>query len=121
MSCISYENDRPASFPRISPALANLLAATRRMSDTLAAFDDPPLLRADVGGLAERWVGDTTVTWSQLCRSTSMAEGDIYRLLSRTLEYLSQVHQLHATHPDLASVAAEALSRIRRGVLEELP
>ena len=46
---------------------------------------------------------------------------DIYWARSRTLEYLSQVHQLHATHPDLASVAAEALSRIRRGVLEELP
>ena len=44
-----------------------------------------------------------------------MAEGDIYRLLSRTLEYLSQVHQLRATHPDLGSIAAEALSRIRRG------
>src|SRR5207253_222948 len=79
-----------------------------------APYDDPPLLRADVGGLAERWVGDTTVTWAQLCRSTSMAEGDIYRLLSRTLEYLSQVHSLQATHPDLATVAAEALSRIRR-------
>jgi len=50
-----------------------------------------------------------------------VAEGDIYRLLSRTLEYLSQVHSLQATHPDLATVAAEALSRIRRGVLEELP
>lgn len=121
MACTSYENDRPGSFPRISPTLAGLIAATRRMADSLAPHDDPPLLRADVGGLAERWVGDTAVTWAQLCRSTSMAEGDIYRLLSRTLEYLSQVHQLQATHPDLASVAAEALSRIRRGVLEELP
>lgn len=121
MSCISYENDRPGSFPRISPALAGLIAAARRMADSLAPYDDPPLLRADVGGLSERWVGDTAVTWAQLCRSTSMAEGDIYRLLSRTLEYLSQVHQLQATHPDLASIAAEALSRIRRGVLEELP
>ncbi len=121
MACISYENDRPGSFPRISAALAGLVATTRRMADSLAPHDDPPLLRADVGGLAERWVGETTVTWVQLCRSTSMAEGDIYRLLSRTLEYLSQVHQLQATHPDLASIAAEALSRIRRGVLEELP
>jgi superfamily II RNA helicase len=66
-------------------------------------------------------VGDPTVAWTKLCRSTSMAEGDIYRLLSRTLEYLSQVHTLRDTHPELASVAAEALSRIRRGVLEELP
>jgi hypothetical protein len=121
MACISYENDRPGSFPRISPALAGLVAVARRMAEALAAHDDPPLLRADVGGLAERWIGDTTVTWAQLCRSTSMAEGDIYRLLSRTLEYLSQVHMLRDTHPELASIAAEALKRIRRGVLEELP
>jgi superfamily II RNA helicase len=121
MACIAYENDRPDSFPRITAALANLVATTRRMADALAPYDDPPLLRADVSGLAERWVSDTTVTWAHLCRSTSMAEGDIYRLLSRTLEYLSQVHSLQATHPDLATVAAEALSRIRRGVLEELP
>jgi len=94
MACIAYDNDRPASFPRITAALANLVATARRMAEALAPFDDPPLLRADVGGLAERWVGDTTVTWAQLCRSTSMAEGDIYRLLSRTLEYLSQVHSL---------------------------
>jgi len=121
MACMAYENDRPDSFPRITGALASLVATARRMAEALAPYDDPPLLRADVGGLAERWVGDTTVTWAQLCRTTSMAEGDIYRLLSRTLEYLSQVHSLQATHPDLATVAAEALSRIRRGVLEELP
>ena len=121
LACISYENDRPGSFPRISPALAGLVASARRMAEALATYDDPPLLRADVGSLAERWVGDPTLAWAQLCRSTSMAEGDIYRLLSRTLEYLSQIHSLHATHPELASVAAEALSRIRRGALEELP
>lgn len=121
MACISYDNDRPGSFPRIGPAMAALITTTRRMATALAPHDDPPLLRADVGGLAERWVGETSVTWAQLCRATSMAEGDIYRLLSRTLEYLSQVHQLRATHPGLASVAAEALHRIRRGVLEELP
>jgi superfamily II RNA helicase len=121
MASISYDNDRPGSFPRIGPELAALGAASRRMAEALAAYDDPPLLRADVGGLAERWVGDPTVAWTKLCGSTSMAEGDIYRLLSRTLEYLSQVHTLRDTHPELASVAAEALSRIRRGVLEELP
>jgi superfamily II RNA helicase len=121
MACIAYENDRPASFPRISPTLASLVAVTRRMAEMLAAYDDPPLLRADVGGLAERWVGDPAITWAQLCRATTTAEGDIYRLLSRTLEYLSQLHQLHQTHANLGRVAAEAMDRIRRGVLEELP
>jgi len=121
MACIAYENDRPASFPRISPALAGLVAVARRMAEALGGYDDAPLLRADVGGLAERWVGDPAITWAQLCRSTSTAEGDIYRLLSRTLEYLSQVHSLRESHPELSRVAAEAMDRLRRGVLEELP
>jgi ATP-dependent RNA helicase HelY len=121
MACIAYENDRPASFPRISPGLAALVAVVRRMSEALAPYDDSPLLRADVAGLAERWVGDTTVSWAQLCRSTSTAEGDVYRLLSRTLEYLSQIHALRDTHRELSGIAAEAMDRIRRGVLEELP
>ena len=121
MACIAYENDRPGSFPRISAALAGMVSVARRMAEVLASYEDPPLLRADVGGLAERWVGDPTVTWPQLCRTTSMAEGDIYRLLSRTLEYLSQIHSLLATHPELSAVALQAMDRIRRGVLEELP
>jgi superfamily II RNA helicase len=50
-----------------------------------------------------------------------MAEGDIYRLLARTLEFLSQLHTLKATHPSLADSAAKAIALIRRGVLEELP
>jgi superfamily II RNA helicase len=91
------------------------------MAEGLASYDDAPLLRADVGGLAERWVGDATITWPQLCRATSTAEGDVYRLLSRTLEYLSQIQSLRDSHPELSRVAAEAMDRIRRGVLEELP
>ena len=43
------------------------------------------------------------------------------RLLSRTLEYLSQVYSLRESHPELSRVAAEAMDRLRRGVLEELP
>jgi len=121
MASISYDNDRPSSFPRITAALAALVTVARRMADALAVHDDPPLLRADVGGLAERWVGDPTITWPQLCRGTSAAEGDVYRILSRTLEYLSQIHSLHATHAELGAVAAQAMDRIRRGVLEELP
>jgi superfamily II RNA helicase len=50
-----------------------------------------------------------------------MAEGDIYRLLARTLEFLSQVHQLKNTHPGLAETASRAIAALRRGVLEELP
>ena len=79
------------------------------------------ITRADVAALTERWAGDPTLTWIGLCRATTMAEGDIYRLLSRTLEYLSQIQTLKATHPGLAETAARAITVMRRGVLEELP
>jgi len=71
--------------------------------------------------LTERWVGDPNLTWLGLCRLTTMAEGDIYRLLARTLEYLSQLVTLTATHPGLADTADKAIHSLRRGVLEELP
>ena len=121
MASIAHDDDRPGAFPRISPALASVLSQVRQLAEALAAHEDPPLLRADVAAIAERWVGDPSLTWIGLCRSTSMAEGDIYRLLARTLEYLSQLQTLKETHPGLAETAGAAMKALRRGVLEELP
>jgi ATP-dependent RNA helicase HelY len=121
LASIAHDDDRPGAFPRISPGLVSLLGQVRQLAQSLAPYEDSPLLRADIAALVERWIGDPTVTWIALCKVTTMAEGDIYRLLARTLEYLSQVHQLHATHPGLADTAAKAMKALRRGVLEELP
>lgn len=121
MASIAHDDDRPGSFPRMSNGLASLLSQVRQLAESLAPHEDPPLLRADVAALAERWIGDPTLTWIGLCRTTSMAEGDIYRLLARTLEYLSQLHTLRTTHPGLADTASRAIKALRRGVLEELP
>lgn len=121
MATLSHDDDRPGAFPRISPGLASLLRQVRQLAESLAPHEDPPLLRADVAALAERWIGEPTLTWIGLCRTTTMAEGDIYRLLARTLEYLSQIHQLRNTHPGLADTAGKAIKNLRRGVLEELP
>ncbi len=121
MASIAHDDDRPGAFPRISPGLASLLGQVRQLAESLAPHEDPPLLRADVASLTERWIGDPTLTWIGLCRTTTMAEGDIYRLLARTLEYLSQIHQLYETHPGLAEIASRAIKNLRRGVLEELP
>jgi ATP-dependent RNA helicase HelY len=121
LASIAHDDDRPGAFPRISSGLSSLLGQVRQLAQSLTPYGDPPLLRADVAALVERWIGDPTVTWIGLCKMTTMAEGDIYRLLARTLEYLSQVHQLRATHPGLAETAAKAIKALRRGVLEELP
>jgi len=121
MASIAHDDDRPGAFPRISSGLSSLLGQVRKLAESLSPYEDPPLLRADIAAVAERWVSDPTLTWIGLCRSTTMAEGDIYRLLARTLEFLSQLHTLKATHPGLADTASKALALIRRGVLEELP
>lgn len=121
LACIAHDDDRPGSFPRASSGLSSVLTQVRRLAHDLAAYEDPPLLRTDVAALTERWVGDPTVTWIGLCRSTTMAEGDIYRLLARTMEYLSQVESLRASHPSVGETAARAMASLRRGVLEELP
>ncbi|MFO0698976.1 MAG: helicase-related protein [Nitrospira sp.] len=121
LASLAHDDDRPGAFPRISPGLSSLLGQVRKLAESLSPHEDPPLLRADVAALVERWVADPTLTWIGLCRLTTMAEGDIYRLLARTLEYLSQVQTLKGTHPGLAESASQAITAIRRGVLEELP
>lgn len=121
MSSIAHDDDRPGAFPRISSGLASLLAQVRKLAESLSPFEDPPLLRADIAAITEQWIGDPTLTWIGLCKKTTMAEGDIYRLLARTLEFLSQLHGLRDTHPSLADCASQAIANLRRGVLEELP
>ncbi len=121
MASIAHDDDRPGAFPRISMGLSSLLGQVRKLAQNLSPYEDPPLLRADVAALTERWIAEPTLTWIGLCRLTTMAEGDIYRLLARTLEFLSQIHTLKATHPSLAESASNAIALIRRGVLEELP
>jgi len=121
MGSIAHDDDRPGSFPRMSPGLSSVMWQVRRLAESIAPHEDPPLLRGDVAALIERWVGDPNLTWIGLCRTTTMAEGDIYRLLARTLDFLSQIHTLKATHPGLADTAARAIKNLRRGVLEELP
>jgi superfamily II RNA helicase len=121
MSSIAHDDDRPGAFPRVSSGLGSLLGQVRKLAASLSPHEDPPLLRADVAAVTERWIGDPMLTWIGLCKSTTMAEGDIYRLLARTLEFLSQLHTLKATHPGLADTASRAIAALRRGVLEELP
>jgi len=45
----------------------------------------------------------------------------VYRLLARTLEFLSQIYSLKGTHPGLADTAHLAMESMRREVLAELP
>ena len=121
LASIAHDDDRPGAFPRRSSALGNVLRQIRTVAHSLEAYEDPPLLRSDIAAVAELWVAEPHLPWSQLILKTTKAEGDIYRLLARTLEYLSQLYSLKATHPGLADIADQAMEIMRRDVLEELP
>ena len=121
LASIAHDDDRPASFPGRHPALISTLGQVRKVAHSLSAYEEPPLLRWDIAAIADLWIGQPTLPWSEFIRSTTMAEGDLYRLLARTLEYLSQLHGLRSTHPGLADSARDAMDRMRRDVLQELP
>ena len=121
MASIAHDDDRPGSFPRGSTGLVTLLFQVRKLAESLTPHEAPPMLRADVAALTERWVADQTLTWIGLARLTTMAEGDMFRLFARTIEFLSQLKTLKGTHPSLAESADHAIAAMRRGVLEELP
>lgn len=121
MASIAHDDDRPSSYLRLTPGLASMLTQVRRVADSLSMYEPAPLLRSDVAAIAERWIGQPNLSWASLVRSTSMAEGDVYRLLARTLEFLSQIYGLKATHQGLADSAHQAMVNMRREVLAELP
>ncbi|UCH91390.1 MAG: hypothetical protein JSU60_01340 [Nitrospirota bacterium] len=121
MASIAHDDDRPSSYMRLTPGLSSVLSQVRIVADSLSAYEPAPLLRSDVAAIAERWIGQTELSWASLVRSTSMAEGDVYRLLARTLEFLSQIYGLKSTHPSLADTAHQAMVNMRREVLAELP
>jgi superfamily II RNA helicase len=121
MASISHDDDRPGSYMRLPSGLASVLTQVRAVADSLSPYEPPPLLRSDVAALAERWIGNPQLSWASLVHSTSMAEGDVYRLLARTLEFLSQLYGLKVTHPGLADTAHSAMVAMRREVLQELP
>ncbi len=121
MAGIAHDDDRPVAFSRRNTALASVLGRVRKVAHSLSAHEDPPLLRSDVAAVAALWIENPTLPWNELIRSTAMAEGDIYRLLARSLEYLSQIYGLKATHPALSHVANQAMDLMRRDVLQELP
>ncbi len=121
MASIAHDDDRPSSYMRLTTGLASMLTQVRQVADSLHAYEPAPLLRSDVAAIAERWIGQPQHGWASLVRSTSMAEGDVYRLLARTLEFLSQMYGLKVTHPGLADIAHQAMVTMRREVLAELP
>jgi superfamily II RNA helicase len=60
-----------------------------KLAQTEANIEFPVHLSREAGGLVESWVNG--VSWRELCRDTSLDQGDLCRMLRRTVESLRQV------------------------------
>lgn len=72
----------------------------------------PVWLDVQLMGLVEQWVLGTE--WNELCENTSLDEGDIVRLLRRTIDLLWQIPQIPRISSSLRNNAREAIALMKR-------
>jgi hypothetical protein len=88
------------------------LAWELKSSQISAGIDFPVQLTREVGGLVESWVNG--VTWRELCQDTSLDQGDVCRLLRRTVEILKQVPLAYGIPPAIAQISMDAATKMDR-------
>ena len=63
-------------------------------------------------GLCEQWA--LGIEWNELCEATNLAEGDIVRMLRRTIDVLRQIPQITNISGTLLNNARDAISSMKR-------
>jgi superfamily II RNA helicase len=66
----------------------------------------------ELTGLCEQWA--LGIDWNELCESTNLAEGDIVRILRRTIDVLWQIPQIPNISGALLNNARDAISSMKR-------
>lgn len=119
------ENSRPDSWCRypLSPAVEEALGGLRGLRRELFQQQHrrhlgiPVWMELELVGLVEQWARQ--VEWSELCQNTSLDEGDIVRILRRTLDFLSQVPHVPYLDDYVRSTVREAIAQINRFPVNE--
>jgi superfamily II RNA helicase len=119
------ENSRPDSWCRyklsgpVEEALGGLHYLRRQLFQQqhrrhIAA---PIWLEYDLVGMVEQWA--LQVDWVTLCENTSLDEGDIVRILRRTLDVLSQIPHVPYISDGLRTAARDAKDIMNRFPVNE--
>ncbi len=77
----------------------------------------PVWLEYEIVGLVEQWVLETE--WNELCANTSLDEGDIVRILRRTMDLLSQLPHMPHLPRSIKKSASWAIKLMNRAPIEE--
>lgn len=119
------EVSRPDNWSRYDPsleveeALAGLRSIRRELFKLQRRYQValPVWLETDWIGLVEQWALGTP--WKELCANTSLDEGDVVRILRRTVDFLSQVPHVPYLTGDLKDNAVRAIQLIDRFPVNE--
>ncbi len=102
-----------------SQALSDLSAIRRELLRTQDTnqVDIPIWYDSELIGLVEAWARGAT--WTDLMANTSLDEGDVVRILRRTVDLLSQIPHCEAISQQLRTNARSALKAINRFPVRE--
>jgi superfamily II RNA helicase len=120
------ETPRPDSWVRyalaaeVEEALASLRSTRRQLFQLQRRYNVafPIWLEYDLVALVEQWA--LGVEWSELCANTSLDEGDVVRLLRRTLDLLSQIPHVPHLPQALQRNAYRAMQLLDRFPVNEV-
>jgi len=120
------ETPRPDSWVRyalaaeVEEALAGLRSTRRQLFQLQRRYNVvfPIWLEYDLVALVEQWA--LGVEWPELCANTSLDEGDVVRLLRRTLDLLSQIPHVPHLPQALQRNAYRAMQLLDRFPVNEV-
>ncbi len=124
---ILMENSRPDTWIRFQPtapvveALEGLRNLRRRIFQEQRRQDIqiPVALEWDLIAIVEQWALETE--WADLFDNTSLDEGDIVRILRRTLDFLSQIPHVPYLPAEVRTTARQAAFLLDRFPVNESP
>ncbi|MEM1366844.1 MAG: DEAD/DEAH box helicase [Cyanobacteria bacterium P01_H01_bin.15] len=107
LSVMEMFDNASDSRPSLRELARQLIQTQTRNQVTL-----PVLLEPKMVGLVEQWASGCD--WDELTEATSLDEGDIVRILRRTVDLLWQIPQVPGLSSDLVKSAKAAISQMKR-------
>lgn len=126
MCALVTETPRPDSWTNYAPpeeiiaALAGLKGVRRQLFQLQRRYQValPVWLEYELVGLVEQWA--LGVEWTELGKNTSLDEGDVVRMLRRTVDILSQIPYVPNVADSLKRNAVRAIQLLDRFPVNEL-
>lgn len=118
MAALTADEERDYGQLELEDALVSALAQFETIGFKVSTeewkrgIEPAPELNFSAAAAAARWA--TGTAWSTLVRETGAEEGDLFRMLSRAGEALTQIAGLRKAHPDAARIAAIAADAVLR-------